>query len=72
MLPASDEVRSDDLPLKLQSLELPENLGHDVLGSALRSNAQVPLWPLHTSSSPGQGTSVRCRQLQLHNIRVKK
>ena len=61
LVPVSDEVRSDDLPLKLQSFELPKNLGHDVLGSTLRSNAQVPLWPLHTSSSPGQGTSVRRR-----------
>ena len=43
--PTADEIGSDNLPLKLQSLEFTENLGHDVLGSTLRPYPKVPFGP---------------------------
>ena len=49
--PASDEVRRDDLPLKVQDYQLAEYLGHDVLGSALGSDAEVPLGALEGAGS---------------------
>lgn len=60
---ASDEIWCDDLPLKVQHLQFPKDLGHYILRSALRPNTQVPLRSLHGSVLTSERARVRGRRL---------